>query len=66
MLTQERLLRLLKMQPELYFDFIVIDEAHGLLNDDTRSRLLAEVILILEKRNPEVALKIFDSFLGRF
>ena len=63
-LTQERLLRLLKMQPELYFDFIVIDEAHGLLNDDTRSRLLAEVILILEKRNPEVALKFLTPFLG--
>ena len=39
-LTQERLLRLLKMQPELYFDFIVIDEAHGLLNDDTSTVLL--------------------------
>lgn len=35
-LTQERLLRLLKMQPDLSFDFIVVDEAHGLLNDDTR------------------------------
>ncbi len=63
-LTQERLLRLLKMQPDLSFDFIVVDEAHGLLNDDTRSRLLAEVILILEKRNPEVAFKFLTPFLG--
>lgn len=63
-LTQERLLRLLKMYPRLKFDFAIIDEAHGLLNDDERSRLLAEVILILEKRNSEIAFKFLTPFLG--
>lgn len=63
-LTQERLLRLLKMFPQLKFDFAIIDEAHGLLNDDERSRLLAEVILILEKRNSEIAFKFLTPFLG--
>lgn len=63
-LTQERLLRLLKMQQNLSFDFVVVDEAHGLLNDDERSRLLAEVIIILEKRNSETAFKFLTPFLG--
>jgi len=63
-LTQERLLRLLKMQQDLFFDFVVVDEAHGLLNDDERSRLLAEVVIILEKRNSETAFKFLTPFLG--
>lgn len=63
-LTQERLLRLLKMHPALNFDFAIIDEAHSLLSDDDRNRLLAEVILILEKRNPEIAFKFLTPFLG--
>lgn len=63
-LTQERLLRLLKMQQYLSFDFVVVDEAHGLLNDDERSRLLAEVVIILEKRNSETAFKFLTPFLG--
>ena len=63
-LTQERLLRLLKMHTDLRFDFAIIDEAHGLLNDDNRSRLLAEVIVFLEKRNPEIAFKFLTPFLG--
>lgn len=63
-LTQERLLRLLKMQQDLSFDFVVVDEAHGLLNDDERSRLLAEVVIILEKRNSETAFKFLTPFLG--
>lgn len=63
-LTQERLLRLLKMQQALFFDFVVVDEAHGLLNDDERSRLLAEVVIILEKRNSETAFKFLTPFLG--
>lgn len=63
-LTQERLLRLLKMQQDLSFDFVVVDEAHGLLTDDERSRLLAEVVIILEKRNSETAFKFLTPFLG--
>lgn len=35
-----------------------------MLNDDERSRLLAEVVIILEKRNSETAFKFLTPFLG--
>lgn len=62
-LTQERLLRLLKMHPALSFDYIIVDEAHSLLNNDERNRLLASVIIILEKRNSETVFKFLTPFL---
>lgn len=62
-LTQERLLRLLQRNPELGFDYVVIDEAHNLLGADDRGILLAASILILLKRNPRVALKFLTPFL---
>lgn len=61
--TQERLLRLLKKDEKLNFDYIIIDEAHGLLHDDSRNLLLASVILILEKRNPSSTFKFLTPFL---
>ncbi|MBO4617978.1 MAG: DEAD/DEAH box helicase [Lachnospiraceae bacterium] len=62
-MTQERTLRLLKMVDALNFDFVVIDEAHGLLHDDDRNILLASVIMILSKRNPNATFKFLTPFL---
>lgn len=62
-LTQERLLRLLKSDSELSFDYVIIDEAHGLLNGDERSVLLASVLIILEKRNKDIIFKFLTPFL---
>ncbi|MEG1647734.1 MAG: DEAD/DEAH box helicase [Bacilli bacterium] len=62
-LTQERLLRMLKMFPEIKFDYAIIDEAHNLLGDEERNELLASVIILLEKRNPTVKFKFLTPFL---
>ena len=42
-LTQERLLRIFKKDPSLAFDCIIIDEAHEMLENDYRSKILADV-----------------------
>ena len=62
-LTQERLLRVLKKDPALIFDCIIVDEAHEILGDDSRSRTLANVLIIAQNRNPNVALKFLTPFL---
>lgn len=62
-LTQERLLRIFKKDPMLSFDCIIVDEAHEILEDDSRSRTLANVIIVAQKRNPEVAFKFLTPFL---
>ena len=62
-MTQERLLRLLRQVSNLKFDYVIIDEAHGLLRDDGRNTLLASVILVLEKRNPNTVFKFLTPFL---
>lgn len=62
-LTQERLLRLLKNYPQFKFDYVLVDEAHGLLNNDERSILLASAIIILKKRNAETIFKFLTPFL---
>ncbi|MGO4731829.1 DEAD/DEAH box helicase [Paenibacillus sp. 2KB_22] len=62
-LTQERLLRLLRKNPALSFDMVFIDEAHNLLEDNDRSVLLAATISILEKRNSDVIFKFLTPFL---
>ena len=63
-LTQERLLRIFKKDPQLSFDCIIVDEAHEMLEDDSRSRTLADVIIVAQKRNPEVAFKFLTPFLA--
>lgn len=63
-LTQERLLRIFKKDPTLSFDCIIVDEAHEILEDDSRSRTLANVIIVAQKRNPEVAFKFLTPFLA--
>lgn len=62
-LTQERLLRVLKKDPNLAFDCLVIDEAHELLEDDSRNRMLANVIIVAQKRNPATVFKFLTPFL---
>ena len=62
-LTQERLLRLLKDNPNLSFDYVIVDEAHDILASDQREELLATAIIILNKRNPSTAFKFLTPFL---
>lgn len=62
-LTQERLLRLFKKDSTLAFDCIIIDEAHEILEDDIRSHTLANVIIVAQNRNPNVAFKFLTPFL---
>ena len=62
-LTQERLLRIFKKDPSLSFDCIIVDEAHEILEENSRSRTLANVIIIAQKRNPDVAFKFLTPFL---
>lgn len=50
--TQERALRLLKKHPDIHFDILFIDEAHNLLDRDSRSLLLSRLILWNLKLNP--------------
>jgi len=51
-LTQERALRMLE-NDGLAFDLIYIDEAHNILNRDTRNILLTRLLRINRLRNPE-------------
>lgn len=62
-LTQERLLRLLRKNRDLKFDTVFVDEAHNLLEKDERSMLLASSISILEKRNSNIKFKFLTPFL---
>lgn len=62
-LTQERLLRIFKKDPSLSFDCIIVDEAHEILEENSRSRTLANVIIIAQKRNPDMAFKFLTPFL---
>ena len=62
-LTQERLLRIFKKDHMLSFDCIIVDEAHEILEDNSRSRILANVIIIAQKRNPDIAFKFLTPFL---
>lgn len=66
-LTQERLLRLLQNNPNLKFDLLVVDEAHNILDEfsdeNTRSVILASVIIICKKRNENLVCKYLTPFL---
>ncbi|MCE7626426.1 DEAD/DEAH box helicase [Vibrio fluvialis] len=64
LLTQERLSRLLSQYRDLAFDTVFVDEAHNLLNKDSRSRLLASVITILQFRNSNTAVKYLTPFIN--
>lgn len=62
-LTQERLLRLLQKHKELSVDLILIDEAHNILENNGRSHLLAQVLLIAQNRKRDVVVNFFTPFL---
>ena len=62
-LTQERLTRLLNQHKDLFFDIVIVDEAHNLLSKDMRSILLASTVRFLEFRNPDTAFKFLTPFL---
>ncbi|MFA6077314.1 MAG: DEAD/DEAH box helicase [Candidatus Paceibacterota bacterium] len=62
-LTQERLLRLLQKNKELFVDLILVDEAHNILEDNERSHLLAQVLLIAQNRNEHFVVNFFTPFL---
>lgn len=63
-LTQERLMRLLKNNPTYCFDCIIVDEAHNILSSDSRDELLASAIMILYKRNPNATFKFLTPFIN--
>lgn len=62
-LTQERFLSLLQKDKGVAIDLICVDEAHNLLEDETRAHLLAQVLLIAQKRNPSFIVNFFTPFL---
>lgn len=62
-LTQERLIRTLLQHPELQFDTAFVDEAHNLLDDSDRARLLASAIILLKGRNDKLSLNFLTPFL---
>jgi hypothetical protein len=62
-LTQERLTRILNQDKNVYFDIVIVDEAHNLLDKDGRNILLASVIRILDFRNMNTAFKFLTPFL---
>lgn len=53
--TQERALRLLKRKKDIYFDILIIDEAHNIFkkvkSEDNRSLLLSRLLRINKKLN---------------
>lgn len=64
-LTQERLLRMLQIDPSLSIDHLLIDEAHNLLTRDERAELLVQVLFILKKRNDKINLSFFTPFIAK-
>lgn len=63
-LTQERLLRLLQKNVDFHLDILLLDEAHNLMKSDQRAILLAQVLLILRKRNKKTAFNFFTPFIS--
>lgn len=64
-LTQERLLKLLKDNPNLSFDLVIVDEAHDLLIQDERNLMLATCLIVLQKRNKKAIYKFLTPFLSK-
>ncbi len=62
-LTQERLLRLLQKHTDLSFDIVLIDEAHNLIENDSREILTIQDLKILKKRNDSMEFYYFTPFL---
>ncbi|PVZ53691.1 DEAD/DEAH box helicase [Arthrobacter sp. H-02-3] len=63
-MTQERLHRLFTEQPELVLDQLLVDEAHNLLPDDSRSIELSQVVLTARARNVSLAVTYYTPFIS--
>lgn len=63
--TQERLTTILNQDKKMFFDMVIVDEAHNLLHKDSRNILLASIIRTLEFRNPNTAFKFLTPFLRK-
>ena len=62
-LTQERLLRLLQKHQDLKFEIVLVDEAHNIIEDNSREILIIQDLKILKSRNPETHFYFFTPFL---
>lgn len=62
-MTQERLLRLLQKNASIKFDIVLIDEAHNLIENDSREVLSIQNLKILKKRNTNTKNYYFTPFL---
>lgn len=63
-MTQERLFRLFRENPDLQLSQLLIDEAHNLLSDDRRAEQASEVILTALHRNPALDVVFFTPFMA--
>lgn len=63
-LTQERLIRLMHLFPDLSLDILLIDEAHNLLEGSERGTLLVQAILVAKHRNNLLRLKFYTPFIA--
>lgn len=63
-LTQERAMRLLEKHSGLSIDYLYIDEAHNLFNNDSRNVLLARVIKQCMFNNPNVKVIYLSPFIS--
>ncbi|EIA5651137.1 DEAD/DEAH box helicase [Escherichia coli] len=63
-LTQERASKLLSKNKNFHFDLLLIDEAHNILENTPRSKLLANVICRSIFRNKNLKTKYFTPFLN--
>lgn len=62
-LTQERLLRILQQHRDLSFSSVFVDEAHNLLEDSDRSRLLATSLISLKRRDSNIKTIYLTPFI---
>lgn len=62
-LTQERLIRLLRENKDLSFKYLFVDEAHNLFSGDHRSTILASTILMLKRRSFNLSVLYFSPFI---
>lgn len=62
--TQERLQRLFQKNKGIAFDCMIIDEAHELMEDNIRSIVLAEMMIVAQKRYKDVKFKFLTPFIS--
>jgi hypothetical protein len=63
-MTQERLFRLMQLQPELMLDDVLVDEAHNLMENNERSVHLSQVLLANMHRNNALRISYYTPFLA--